>query len=1377
MKIMRRLLLVASIFYASQAFAFIPPPGPVSPVFDAINDVIQTGKALMKKFRTVADQVKYYKDEALNVVKSAQNFVNMDLSESPIQKEEDAPVLAATKEIVESKLGDVTNSGDVSEMFQKLFLTYPMDVIESFPEKQKEFILKKYRDKGVEFSNDSMMELYLTIRDLESGRLPAMANDLKDLSDCYVSGKSGSSSLCGSASDADEELGNWVNRYKLAKLEDSYTRMYEELVALNIQYETGTALQEGVSPSNTEEALDAGATGDKVAAANSTAESMKNLGINFEKPAQFEEKTPFAGAEDNLTALPLLDGIYELLSEAQYLHNTKQQLPNLRRPFLEYEKMNALHQVAVSKVVDSAIKSRDYFGNYYTDADDLWFGQGCSLRKEYLGRKCPNITGCKDVKEYEKYYVNVILCPSRLYQLTEYDKMSGLSKTAYDLYTASKVEQVLSLNDDEEDTSQNQIDGVAVIDMDMDTTTPDVDEELDLEGMVGGGNLTKDADNEYAEGAVREQDLNRWQIGSITSTMVGADMNSGHSKYSLKSKYPLWQDEKRFYDQYLREKYKNMELHFNNPIIAKPIFDLADQMNADMDIPQEARGQCRAVAQAEKQRKFDHVCWKDEEYHTYETECDDDGQNCRTVVVTHCCRKVVDYDCRRQAEIDAEKQEADCNKALNDALAREKQANTQSISAARSDYDGNGLIKQFLASSRLEQLKKDQDRQIDALEEKYKNDLIDVLQKRNKLINELSAVMDQLNEEKTEYNDLMGQKKDAESDAVAQEQVVSLGEKKSKENPDTPYITNIPNEAEETKAVREDEAKQAESSAKSHTGNIKRLEKQAQEYRDMLEKLDDSVEDIKENYINAAVALESALAAQMKNELENRMKEISALPLPKITGSSQTIGTIAGIAGEMFDTFKKHALEEVRAAYNKINGLGDDKYEADRYERTIFTIHQTMIKNIKAAKFKSVAPHVGVVGVVSGAFVVSNAGSIAIAASRFAGVALDSECDSTKEDEQYFVSLKGKSCDLTAPKRLFADRTPPVREIFHFDSADYESVLKTEGRKKGLFQGLRNPKTTRREFLKLGREMPKIWQIILGPNGFVERDVDLEDVLNQTISVQERYAPIMRRFVMQILNIRTSDKNNVGSEEFFATKGEIPVVGNVGELSVFFKYDMGMTFRETVFAFDEYFDYISTTKKKIDEKEVKEKKKSMLIRNQVGDYLQFVDLEQNYKTQVAQLKVKVKEGRKTIEEALERTYCNPKTKDTGYVKDGEMASKFVSSEFIADTEVYESVAACLDQGKNMYIAEAQKLIEQLPPMTDYLAERRSKLNAMLKSLLMDNDELVQLSDNTDPEDGLREKIESAKTDSRVVDRYADEAEEEFENNKNNFEEPYKAWYF
>ena len=58
------------------------------------------------------------------------------------------------------------------------------------------------------------------------------------------------------------------------------------------------------------------------------------------------------------------------------------------------------------------------------------------------------------------------------------------------------------------------------------------------------------------------------------------------------------------------------------------------------------------------------------------------------------------------------------------------------------------------------------------------------------------------------------------------------------------------------------------------------------------------------------------------------------------------------------------------------------------------------------------------------------------------------------------------------------------------------------------------------------------------------------------------------------------------------------------------------------------------------------------------------------------------------------------------------------------------------------------------------------------SLQMDNEELVDLDDNSEPNSELSEKIKTARVDEQARSKYEEEAEKEFQNNLNNFEEPY-----
>ena len=79
---------------------------------------------------------------------------------------------------------------------------------------------------------------------------------------------------------------------------------------------------------------------------------------------------------------------------------------------------------------------------------------------------------------------------------------------------------------------------------------------------------------------------------------------------------------------------------------------------------------------------------------------------------------------------------------------------------------------------------------------------------------------------------------------------------------------------------------------------------------------------------------------------------------------------------------------------------------------------------------------------------------------------------------------------------------------------------------------------------------------------------------------------------------------------------------------------------------------------------------------------------------------------------------------------------------------------------------------KIKPLNDALEEKIKKVNNMLGALQMDNEELVDLDDNVVPNSELSEKIKTARTDAAAHDKYGKEAEKEFQNNLNNFEEPY-----
>lgn len=66
-----KFVFLAFLFYATESSAVLWPPCPICPSFDGINDVIETGKAILKKARAVVDDLQYQRDQFLNNLKSA----------------------------------------------------------------------------------------------------------------------------------------------------------------------------------------------------------------------------------------------------------------------------------------------------------------------------------------------------------------------------------------------------------------------------------------------------------------------------------------------------------------------------------------------------------------------------------------------------------------------------------------------------------------------------------------------------------------------------------------------------------------------------------------------------------------------------------------------------------------------------------------------------------------------------------------------------------------------------------------------------------------------------------------------------------------------------------------------------------------------------------------------------------------------------------------------------------------------------------------------------------------------------------------------------------------------------------------------------------
>ena len=1291
-KILACLSVIIFLYTTNTNAFFVPlPPGPVSPTVDLPQDAIGAGKTVIEKVKTVYSDFQAKKAELLNKLKSSGLFAKLTGDKGALKKKgKGDAVNPAMKEIKTSGI-DMTDEEAVMEKFEELFLTYPMDLLNAYAAEYRPLVKQQYLKKQVEFANDNMLEIDVAARYIEDDTLPALQEELNDLSSCYILGQSTSGNC--EASPADEELGNYVNSYKLKKTLDSYLRVYEELMALNAQASAAMVLQDGIKPFNEEEA-------DRVSDSEKHSfnyrghyESTEKMGFaqqsarsKFSLVQAPKRKQTAAFKEDQLKAMTTLDEVYRLLSTAQKMHNLKQQLSDLRGPFIEYEKMRRLHDKAIGNLIQAEKNAVTYLGTYYDSPADIWFGKGCRLQTVHLGKQCPLLTGCKSQDELVTYNTEMIVCPDQMFGVEAYTKKRGWSKEMISVYTLAQLEN-------NTDVMTSAIEGS------LESVTPDSNTSLDLasqrEDPEGSrakilGTSEQPADEsakDFAAEATRIQELIRWQAGAERARLIGAN-----TEVKAKMPYPIWSDEKKFYDQYLREKYRNMALYFNKRAIQPVIFNIASQISEAMTIDENA--------------------------------------------VQAYAAKIPSTDTQKAEKVKAYR------KSLENKLKKAKKS--MNITIARDLKGFMDDLKQNPDTNVVGELKTKFDAETQRLIESRDNDIADLKAEKEEVYARIEELKAPLNAHKKHYNELKDKIEEAQNNIKTQNDAIQTAIKKKNES--------AKSEAEAAKKEQEAIIAEAQRELDSMTSNMDggqadmdALNKSAQEF-------DKKIEERQKAYLEQAMLVEAKYFADLHEEQQKRNASVSAEVKVLEQAGDAIVDNIYGMAVDMFSAYKEAAQSAVERAYDRIIDLGEEKYNPNAYNNML-RIHQDMLSEINQAGIPTLSKSVS-------NLVIGNAGFITVAADLISQAAFNGNCENLgcdKEDKVYFVGLTPKGRDFTAPRRIAAERSAPIREILHFDRGDYDQIAKIAQRKG-------TPKTTRYEFLKgMEKNLPTIWKQILAPNGFVERDVDISEILT---GEQPNVPPMLLQAALE--------RNQRLRDAFFKAKGEKPAQVPVGELSLFLTYDDGLRFSDDIVKLVSYFD----PDRELDEDEVKEYTNRLMARNQFGDYLKFVDVEKAYQAKMYQLEVQIDESRQQIEEVLKEADCHYSLKPTGYISDVRAQTEVASTEFIADEQTYQTVAKCLKNGKNNFIAQAVKVENTLPTtLTEGVQERKDKVDRMRQVMEMDKEEWVLLSDNTEPDAALNEQIKQKQVDSQVVDTYGEDAQSEFEKQLNEFEVPFLARYF
>ena len=1389
------IISLAVILRAGTTMAIGPfPPGPLSPTIDALTNAAETVEGASAQLLAAQDKLQQLQSEVLNQIKSYIENLGLNLKNTLFNKEKGEPNLASVRTIEECKIADITDEDSVAEAFHTLFLTYPADILAKYPENQRAVKLA-YKEKAVEFGNDAMIEMYITVRDLEE-RMEALKTEYDELSKCYVQGESSNASSCAGASSSEEELGVWSNYYKLNVIYDSMLKITEELMALKAQYEVAQAVLGGIEPvEKTEEensgeestgedqvshndifryvhtdsksfaqmfsSIQASATKDtsiaagasntssaaktsstslttgvsKASSVESTTETLGGMVLTnknavAEQPDPNQEivqatsynlSSPFAGTAEQFQSSMIANNAYQTVQKALKVHNLKQQLPEYRKVFVEYNKMKALHEKAIEQLAKSENCAVNYIGKYYTDPVSVWYGDGCklsgqtimcdsdkSLTSETLKNLLPGDTLCEDDKSK--------ICSS--YGINSYSSREGFSGWLVSAYKAAKAEKTLDLNEEDFATSMTE-EGVEADVSNLET----LGDRYSTEAKEGtsDSSLLRPSDEPKTEVAIREQNLIAWQIGAEAAKEIGEDMASGSSEWgTLKAKYPLWNDDKLVYEQYLDEKYDNMRIYIKTmdlrPAIAELALAISDLLPGAGTIGNVSLGD------------------------------------------------VKNYN----------------NSVLNALLP-----------SLRNDKENSNVFAD------IEQTQEQIDDFMEELRKSFNTEMALLNNQKASLYENLDNANLELNEYKTNYNTAMQDKAAAEGNIEGQKVVIEISQARKAKSSDV--MSNFESTAESSIGESDETITQKEQEAESILPQIEDKRDSVDSLRLNMESKEEEITRAKSSFAANASSMEAKGISTIKaalSDMENSAASSSLGNSSYLSGLLNTtslnrgmlnsiLSDIIGIADNGASNIRQQIIDRINTAADQIEKLQESRFDEGRYN-DIVNIHRQMLDEIKNPDFDVTISGSFNLAAILTASAVKNLIKEIIVAEIFEDICPNNVC--YEADSDYFVGLPPKPRDFMAPKIITSTPTAPLREIVHFDTVDFENVVKSD-----------TWMTTRYDFLNQGQEMPAIWQRILGGKGFVERDIDVEEILSHNTAILDEikkgnYPCTTGKYDIQIRNgayyvtdaagninkfcsdvqsisiRRNETSGNVGYNAYIRFTNGDSATGSVSqvpdemitsELATILTYNNGITFNDYIKQIMEFYENMETADDFSEEDQEREKiyKKELFTRNQFGNFLDFVEQEMLFQDNLDQLEVKVDSNREKITEQLV---------DVGYTPEEDFD--------LSDDKTYNEIMETLDSTKNTYVKEAISLIQSIQKSNDVVDEKITKINNITGALQMDSDELVQLNDNMSDDSELSEEIKSKQTDNAARDEYDEEAQSVYEDNLNSFEEPYCANY-
>lgn len=264
---------------------------------------------------------------------------------------------------------------------------------------------------------------------------------------------------------------------------------------------------------------------------------------------------PFYDAKYKMNELERLEFIYDKIKTAIEIHNLIKRVRHAKDDFESYKRIVALHEKSLRmlRLVDKCAVTM--LSNNFSDASSVWCGQSDCANATADYTFCPALN-LEDLSANSDDDCNEDIS-------ADYAARQGVSGWALDQYDLGRA--ALS-------SGENYQISPALSPTEEDIHTKDVD-NIEKEGKPfaeKAAGVVLDETVQY-EAEARKSQLLPWEIGAIAAKTLAENPGTWGT---LSNPYPVWNDQKNFYSQYLDGKYINLPQYLQF-IGQEHIFELA----------------------------------------------------------------------------------------------------------------------------------------------------------------------------------------------------------------------------------------------------------------------------------------------------------------------------------------------------------------------------------------------------------------------------------------------------------------------------------------------------------------------------------------------------------------------------------------------------------------------------------------------------------------------------------------------------------------------------------------------------------------------------------------------------------------------------------